>query len=119
MTYNYYDFIAIILMMNVVAMNDAAVANTLAGKYIAPHKGTSPYFGHCLLDKDLGLLLNNCPTRNFKPDLTFKTKNPKKIQSHMRVRYPKNTDIFFQRPPPDTLKITRREVSFDERFLHE
>ena len=35
-------------------MNDSAGANTLAGKYIAPHKGESPHIGQCFLDENLG-----------------------------------------------------------------
>ena len=36
-----------------IKVNEAASANTLAGKYKAPYKGHSQYVGHCLLDEDL------------------------------------------------------------------
>lgn len=39
---------------NSIIANDSAGANTLAGKYIAPHKGESPHIGQCLLDENLG-----------------------------------------------------------------
>ena len=39
---------------NSIVVNDSAGANTLAGKYIAPYKGESPYIGQCFLDENLG-----------------------------------------------------------------
>ena len=39
---------------NSIVVNDSAGANTLAGKYIAPHKGDSPHIGQCFLDENLG-----------------------------------------------------------------
>ena len=35
--------------VNEIMVNDSASANTLGGRYPAPHKGTSDYFGNCLV----------------------------------------------------------------------
>ena len=46
--------LACLLDKNSIVVNDSDSANTLAGKYVAPLRGDSPYIGRCLLDKEIG-----------------------------------------------------------------